>query len=330
VIDRRTFVGALVGSLVATLHDAAAQPQDKVWRIGYLGGSEQAAPLMQFFRDGMRDRGYIEGRDYVLEIRHARGDPDRAAALAAELVGLKLDIFMAGTQESIRAARNATTTIPIVMSLATDPVGSGLVASLAHPGGNVTGTTGTVSPDFYGKCLENLRVAVPTASRVSVLANVTLFEFNSDSARRVAIEEAARKLGMKLRIVGIREPRDVASALSGFTPGTSDAVLVVSSPTLYGQRIAIIESLARLRLPAVYDDRTWVEAGGLMSYGASWRDLIRRSAYYVDRIIKGAKSADLPVEQPTKFELVINMKTAKALGLTIPQSLLLRADEVIQ
>ncbi len=330
MIDRRAFVGALAGGLVAAWHDASAQPHEKVWRIGYLGGSEQAAPLMQFFRDGMLDRGYVEGRDYILEIRHARGDPDRAAALAAELVGLKLDIFMAGTQESIRAARNATTTIPIVMSLANDPIGSGFVASLAHPGGNLTGTTDAVSMDFYGKCLENLKVAVPTASRVSVLANVTLFEFNDNSPRRVAIEEAAHKLGMKLQIVGIREPRDLASVLSGFTPRSSDAVLVVSSPMLYGQRSAIIESMAKRQLPAVYDNRTWVEAGGLLSYGANWPDLIRRSAYYVDRIIKGAKPADLPVEQPTKFDLVINLKTAKALGVTIPQPVMLRADEVIQ
>jgi len=334
VIDRRTFVGALAGGLVVVLHDASAQPQGKVWRIGYLGGSEQAAPLMQFFRDGMRERGYVEGRDYVLEIRHGRGDPDRSEALAAELVGLKVDIFMAGTQESIFAARNATTTIPIVMSLAGDPVGSGFVASFARPGGNITGTTGDVSPDFYGKCLEALKAVVPTASRLTVLANAALFERDSESARRVllraVIEGAAKRLGMKLDPVGIRESSDVATVLSGFAPGRSDVVLVVSSPMLYGQRSTIIESMAKLRLPAVYDNRTWVEAGGLLSYGTSWPDLIRRSAYYVDRIIKGAKPADLPVEQPTKFELVINLKTAKALGITIPQSLLLRADEVIQ
>ena len=311
-------------------HTVGAQPRGKVWRIGYLGGSEQAAPLMRFFRDGMRERGYVEGRDYVLEIRHARGDPARAAALAAELVGLKIDIFMAGTQESIRAARNATTTLPIVMSLATDPVGSGFVASFARPGGNITGTTGDVSPEFYGKCLEILKAALPTALRLSVLASATLFERDYESGRRRAIEEAARRLGMSLQTVVIRETSDIAPVLSAFNAGSSDAFLVVSSPRLYGARSAIIESMEKLRLPAVYDNSTWVEIGGLLSYGASWADLIRRSADYVDRIMKGAKPGDLPVEQPTKFELVINLKTAKALGLTIPQSLLLRADEVIQ
>ena len=330
MMDRRAFVGALAGSLVMAPLVAAAQAQGKVWRIGYLGGSEQAAPLMQFFRDGMRERGYVEGRNYVLEIRHARGDPDRAAALAAELVGLKVDILMAGTQESIRAARNATTTIPIVMSLARDPAGSGFVASLARPGGNITGTTGDVNLDFYGKCLETLKAAVPTASRLTVVANVALFERAAESSRRAVIEEAARKLGLTLQNVGIRETRDIATVLSSVASGRSDVALVVSSPMLYGQSNTIIESMAKLRLPAVYDSRTWVESGGLLSYGPSWPDLIRRSAYYVDRIIKGAKPADLPIEQPTKFELAINLRTAKALGLTIPQLLLLRADEVIQ
>jgi putative ABC transport system substrate-binding protein len=283
----------------------------------------------EVFRQGLRDLGYVEGRNVVIEYRDAEGKPERLPALAAELVGLKVDVIVAGGQPHALAAMQATRTLPIVFIGAADPVTSGLVTSLARPGGNVTGLS-FLAPELVGKRLELLKQAVPGVTRVAVL-----WEPGGQGERTAKdmlkqAEAAARALGVRPQFVEARGPADFDRAFSDMTRARAGALTVLGSVMFVNERRRLVDLAAKNRLPAVYLSREFVDAGGLMSYGPNVADLFRRAATYVDKILKGAKPGDLPVEQPTKFELVINMKTAKALGLTIPQSLLGRADHVVE
>ena len=266
----------------------------------------------------------------MIEIRDAEGKPERLPALAAELVALKGDVIVTGggTPPAL-AAKQATKTIPIVFASAADPVTDGLVTSLARPGGNVTGSS-NLNPELVGKCLEQLTQAVPTVSRVAVLWPPGFMDERTDKDMLKAADVAARALGVRLQVVEARAPTDVDSAFSKMTRARAGALTVLPSAMLFTERRRLVDLAAKNRLPAVYLQREFVEAGGLMAYGPSLADLFRRAATYVDKILKGAKPGALPVEQPTKFELVINLKTAKGLGLTIPPSVLGRADEVIR
>jgi len=286
--------------------------------------------LQESFRQGLRDLGYIQGRNIVIEIRDAEGKPERLPALAAELVALKVDVIVTGggTPPAL-AAKQATKTIPIVFSSAPDPVTDRLVTSLARPGGNVTGSS-NLNPELVGKCLEQLTQAVPRISLVAVLWQSGFMDERTDREMLKAADVAARALRVRLQVVEARVPGDIDRAFSKMTGERADALTVLPSAMLFTERRRLVDLAAKHRLPAVYVQREFVDAGGLMSYGPNLADLFRRAATYVDKILKGAKPADLPVEQPTKFELVINLKAAKALGLTIPQSLLGRADEVMQ
>jgi putative ABC transport system substrate-binding protein len=316
---------------LSPLGTAAAQPPEKVSRVGYLNPGSSSDPLRQrrleAFRQGLRELGYVEGQNIAIESRWAEGKYDRYPALAADLVRLKVDVIVAQSGEATQATRQATRTVPIIMSLVMDPVGSGLVASLARPGGNVTGTS-VMAPDLVGKQLELIKEVVPKVSRVALLRHPS----NPASATYTrAAEAAARTLGLRLQTVDARTPQEIDSAFAAMTRDRAGALLIFPD-TLFGtQRRQIAELAAKARLPAIHGGTSgYAEAGGLMAYSPNNLDLERRAAAFVDKILKGAKPADLPVEQPTKFELVINVKTAKALGLTIPQSLLVRADEIIQ
>jgi putative ABC transport system substrate-binding protein len=329
-VHRRAFLTALGGSVLAAPLAAEAQQAAKVARIGYLGPNLAASPhLPEAFRHGLRDLGYVEGRTVVIEYRDAEGKFERLPALAAELVALKVDIIVAGGTPQPLAARQATGTIPIVFAGAVDPVGSGLVASLARPGGNITGLS-LLTPELVGKCLEQLKQAVPGVSRVAVLWQPGGLGERTDKDMLKGAEVAARALGVGLQIVEARGPADFDRAFSDMTRARAGALTVLPSNMFFNERRRLVDLAAKNRLPAVYPLREYVDAGGLMAYGSDLADLFRRAAFYVDKILKGAKPGDLPIEQPTKFELVINVKTAKALGLTIPDSLLRRADEVIQ
>jgi len=309
---------------------AEAQQAAKVPRIGWLAVNR--APnlhLSEAFRQGLRDLGYVEGRNVVIEYRDAEGKFERFPALAAELVALKVDVIVAAFTPAALAARQATKTIPVIFVALGDPVTSGLVTSLARPGGNVTGVS-FLSPELVGKRLERLTQAVPGVGRVAVLWQPGDVPESTAKDLRTEAEVAARALGVRLQVVEARGPTDFDRAFSAMTKAHVDALSVLPSAMLFSERGRLVDLAAKYRLPAVYPWREGADAGGLMSYGPNLPDLYRRAATYVDKILKGAKPADLPVEQPTKFELVINMKTAKALGLTIPQTLLQRADQVIQ
>jgi len=329
-MERRTFMAMLTGGIVASPLAAEAQQAAKIARIGYLTGNLAANPhVPEAFRQGLRDLGYVEGRNVVIEYRDAEGKYDRLPALAAELVALKVDVILAGGTPQALAAKQATRTLPIVFAVAADPVTSGLVTSLARPGGNVTGLS-ILSPELVGKGLERLKEAVPGVSRVAVLWQPAAVGERTERAMLKEAEVAARTLGMRPQFIEARGPADFDGAFSDMTRGRAGALTVLPSAMFNTERRRLVDLAAKNRLPAVYPWREFVDAGGLMSYGPDLADMFRRAATYVDKILKGAKPADLPVEQPTKFELVINLKTAKALGLTIPQSLLQRADEVIQ
>jgi ABC-type uncharacterized transport system substrate-binding protein len=329
-VHRRAFLTALGGSVLAAPLAAEAQPAAKVARIGYLGPNLAASPhLPEAFRHGLRDLGYVEGRTVVIEYRDAEGKFERLPALAAELVALKVDIIVAGGTPAALAAKQATRTLPIVFAGPGDPVTSGLVTSLARPGGNVTGLS-SFAPELVGKCLEQLKQAVPGVSRVAALWQPGGLGERTDKDVLKEAEAAARALGVRLQFVEARGPENFDRAFSDMTRARSRALTVLPSNMFITERRRLVDLAAKNRLPAVYGLREFVDAGGLMSYGANPADSFRRAATYVDKILKGAKPADLPVEQPTKFELVINLKTANALGLTIPPSLLVRADEVIQ
>jgi len=324
------FLGTLAGGLLAVPLAAEAQQAAKVPRIGYLAVQPAANPhLHEAFRQGLRDLGYVEGRNVVTEYREAEGKPERLPALAAELVALKVDVLVAQPTVGALAAKQATRTLPIVFIAVADPVTSGLVTSLARPGGNVTGLS-TFGPDLVGKCLEQLKRAVPGVSRVAVLWHPgAVLERTAKDMLKEA-EVAARALGVRLQFIEARGPDDFDRAFSEITRARASALTVFGSSMFFSERRRLVGLAAKNRLPAVYTWREGADAGGLMAYGPNIPDLFRRAATYVDKILKGAKPGDLPVEQPTKFELVINLKTAKALGLTIPRSVLGRADEVIQ
>ena len=291
------------------------RPADRARGRAYLGG----------FFEGLRQLGWVEGQNIVIEGRYSEGSSERLPTLAAELVRLKVDVIVAAGFTA-DAARGATSTIPIVMTNYGDPVESRLVASLARPDGNVTGLT-SVAPDLVGKELQLLKEAMPRLSRVAVLSNPAL---PSHTRSLKEAEVAARALKVRLQILQARSPAELAGTLSVVTKESAEALLVLGDPMFFGERSRIVELAAKRRLPLMCNQAEYAQAGGLLTYGIDQRDNFRRAAPYVDKIFRGAKPADLPVEQPTKFELVINLKTAKALGLTIPPSLLARADEVIQ
>jgi len=316
-----------LGVLAASLLAAAQQPA-KVPRIGFLHPEPISARLDRHdaFRQGLRELGYVEGRTIALEVRSAEGKRERLPALAAELVRLEVDVIVTATVPGIRAVQQATKTIPIVMAVVVDPVATGFVASLARPGGNITGLS-MMAPELAGKWLELLKEAVPRVSRVAVLRNPT----NPGAALSLSeTEVAARALGVRLQLLEVRTPEELDGAFGAAARDRAGALIVLPDPMFHTHRTRIADLAAKSRLPAIYYARDYVEAGGFMAYGANIADMYRRAAYFVDRILKGARPADLPVEQPTKFELVINLKTAKALGLTIPQSILIRADHVIE
>ncbi len=321
------------GILLAPLA-AGAQQAGKVWRIGYLGSTPPTTPEvvrnLEAFRQGLRERGWVEGQNIVIEYRWAEGRVERFPSLAADLVSLRPDLLVTVTTPGARAAKQATSTIPIVMVYVIDPIGQGLVASLARPGGNITGQTFVVGPEIVGKQLELLKEVVPRVSRVAALWHPGAY---AERTRRDMLKEtevAARALGVQLQLVEVRGSSDLDSAFSAMTRDHAGAFIVLSSPMLYREHRRIVDLAAKHRLPAIFAWREPVDAGGLMAYAVNAPDMFRRAAVYVDKILRGTKPADLPVEQPTRFELVINLKTAKALGLTIPQSVLIRADEVIQ
>ena len=325
----RATVVLAIGILAAPLA-ADAQQAGRVFRIGYLGNAPPTTPetsrVLGAFRQGLRDLGYVEGQNLAIEWRFVEGRLERFPDFAAELVRFKIDLIVTATSPGIRAAKEATSTIPIVMAVAGDPVGDGFVASLARPGGNITGLT-SLSTELGAKQLELLKQAVPKVSRVAVLSNPA----NQLRAPQLQVAEmAARSLGVQLHILEARGPNEFESAFASMTRKRAGALLVLTDPLFFLHRTRIADLAAKSRLPAVYALREHVEAGGLMAYGASLSDLFRRAATYLDKILKGAKPSDLPVEQATKFELVVNLKTARALGLTIPQLILIRADEVIQ
>jgi putative ABC transport system substrate-binding protein len=319
-----------LGGLVSPVA-AEAQPAAKIDRIGYLSPSPASTTphLREAFRQGLRDLGYVEGRNLVIEYRYAEGKPERYSALAVELVALKVDVIVTANTPAALAAKQATRTLPIVFPVAVDPVQSGLVTSLARPSGNVTGLS-AVAAELVGKCLEQLKQAVPGVSRVAVLWQPGGIDERTEQDQLKGAEVAARALGVRLQFVEARGPADLDRAFSDMTRARAGALTVLTSVMFVNERRRLVDLAAKNRLPAVYAQREFVDTGGLMAYGPNLADLFRRAATYVDRILKGAKPGDLPVEQPTKFELAINLKTAKALGLTMPPSLLQRADEVIQ
>jgi putative ABC transport system substrate-binding protein len=327
-MDRRVFIGTLTGGLLAAPLAAEAQQAGRVPRVGFLSAgsrSDSVQRVVDEFRQGLRELGYVEGQTIAIEYRWAEGKEERLPDLASELVHLKVDVIVATIAAAVRAAKHATKAIPIVM-VVNDPVAAGFVASVARPGGNITGLS-MMSPEVVGKQLELLTQVVPKISRVAVLANPA----NPGNAAQLRqAEVVARALGMRLQPLEAHSPSEIDRAFAAMTRERAGALLVLLDPILAREREQIADLAAKGHLPAMYALRLHVEVGGLIAYGANIFDLYRRTAIYVDKILKGAKPGDLPVEQPTKFELVINLKTAKALGLTIPPSLLQRADEVIQ
>ncbi len=313
-------------AILAVPLGADAQPTGKVFRIGVLALSFAHSPSYEAFLKGLRDLGDVEGRNLVIELREAGGRLERLPQVAAELVGLQVDVIFAPSTPIVLAAQQATTKIPVVFASAGDPVGSGLVASIARPGGNVTGLS-LFAPEIVAKQLQLLKEAVPKASRVAVLSNPAL-PYTALMVKET--EAAARSLGVRVQLLGVREAAALDGAFSAATQERAGALFVLFDPLLFAHRTRIVEFANKNRLPAMAPHREYAEVGGLMAYGADLRDNFRRAATYVHKILAGAKPADLPVEQPTKFELVINLKTAKALGLTIPQSVLIRTDEVIR
>ncbi len=325
----RVLLALAAGILLLPL-DALTQTAAKVYRIGVLDMNppDLRSPGQMAFYEELRQRGYVEGQNLVVERRNAAGQADRLPALARELVALRPDLIVASSPQPNRAVKDATSTIPIVMIAVGDPVRAGLVASLARPGGNLTGVAAVVPGGFMAKQLELLHQAVPKATRIAMLINPT----NEMHRILVPLEipEAARRLGVQVQIIEARTADEIEPALNAAVGERAEALFIQGDPVFQNPPERLPQLVARTGLPALYFFPTQVQAGGMMSYGPVLPDLFRRTASYVDRILKGAKPGDLAIEQPTKFELVINLKTAKALGLTIPQAVLLRADEVIQ
>ena len=325
---RRLFGLALVLGVLAAPLSADAQQPVKRPRIGWLApGSASTSPAsrLEAFRQGLGELGYIEGQNITIEYRWAEGKLERLPGFAAELVRLKVNVIVAGGARTASVAKQATATVPIVVPFTSDLVGAGFVESLARPGGNITGLT-AMSPELSGKRLELLKEGVPGISRVAVLWN----SVRSKEVKWELMQVAAQTLALKLQSVQVGGPNDVESAFGTIRKERSDALLVFNDSFTSAHRRRIADLASKRRLPAMYEEREFVDAGGVMSYGPHIPTMYRRAASYVDKILKGAKPADLPVEQPTKFELVVNLKTAKALGLTIPRSVLIRADQVIQ
>jgi len=324
MILRSLTLALLLGLLAVPLAAEAQQRAGKVPRIGVLTSTPMTTVLQEAFRQGLRDHGYVEGENIFVEWRAAEGRADRAKSLAVELVGVKVDVIVAIFTPAVQAAKDATSTIPIVMAPAGAPVATGFVASLARPGGNITGIAG-LDAELQGKRIELLRELIPGLTRVGLLINA------SDPFAKPFVDEAqiaAKKTGVQIHIVDVRRPQDIDAAFAAMTKQRAGAVIVQGVLTASAWQAGNLA--VRHRLPSLSVTKQFAESAGLMSYAASFTDIYRQAAVYVDKILMGAKPADLPVEQPTKFELVVNLKTAKALGLTIPQSLLVRADEIIQ
>jgi putative ABC transport system substrate-binding protein len=329
-IQNLKWAGIVAISVAFAMCGAVAQAQQptKVPRIGFQSAASPAAlsARLDAFRQGLRELGYVEGKNIVIEYRYAEGKLDRLHEFAAEFVRLKVDVIVTAAPSSTRSAKEATSTIPIVMAFDIDPVGNGFVASLARPGGNITGLS-ALSPEISGKQLELLKEIVPKLSRVAVFGDSTQ-PGNAQILRET--ELAAKALAVQLQYLEVRDPKDIETVFQEARKGRANAVLPMSIRVTVSHRTQVADLAVKSRLPAIYDNPESVEAGGLMSYGVSIIDLYRRAATYVDKILKGAKPADLPVEQPTKFELVINLKAAKQIGLTIPPNVLARADKVIK
>ena len=324
----KVFYVALSAMLFAFCSFVEAQQPRKIPRIGYLAGITPTAQSarIEAFRQGLRELGYMEGKNIIIESRYAEGNPDRVRTLAAELVSLNVDVILSAGSSDTRAAKEATATIPIVMAAAGDPVASGFVTSLARPGANITGLS-ILAPELSGKQLELLNEIVPKLSRVAV------FETSTTPGTPQTLREmevAARAFGVKLEYLDILDFNDIETAFRAARQARADAIVALGGPVFNSHRTPIVELATRSRIPVMYNVSEFVEAGGLLTYGASWPDLFHRAATYVDKILKGAKPGDLPVEQPTKFELIINLKTAQQIGLTIPPNVLARADRVIK
>jgi putative tryptophan/tyrosine transport system substrate-binding protein len=324
--SRMKFVLLLVGSMFA-IHFAQAQQSTKLPRIGFLAGTKPAAVAARVaaFQQGLREIGYVEGTNIVVEYRYAEGNADRERELAAELAGLKVDVIVTTGPTVTRAVKEATFTIPIVMAQDGDPVASGFVASLARPGGNITGLI--LAPEISGKRLQLLKQIVPKLSRVAVVGSSTQ-PGNAHAVKET--ELAAAAFGVKLQYLNVLVPKDIESAFRAAGNDHADGLLVLQSPVVNSQRTEVADLAAKSRLPGIFPQSEYAKAGGLMYYGVNTVELFRRAAIYVDKILKGVKPSDLPIEQPTKFELVINLKTAKQIGLTIPPNVLARADKVIK
>ena len=330
LMRRRDFMTLVTGVSAAAWSPAVfAQQAGKISRIGYLSSNLANLGPVEAFRRGLRDLGYVEGRNVVIEYRDGQGKLEPLPALAAELVALNVDVIVASSTAAALAAKQVTSVVPIVFGTVPDPVAAGLVASLARPGGNVTGLS-NLNADLVGKCLEYLTQAVPRVNRVAVLWQPGAFGERTEKEMLKAAEVAAQALGLQIQFAEARAPADVDKAFSEITGAHADAMAVLVSGMLLGERKHLVDLAAGSRLPVVYTFRELVDAGGLMSYGPSLADLFRRAASYVDKILKGAKPADLPVEQPIKLELVINLQAAQALGLTVPPTLLAHADKVVE
>ena len=315
--------------LLALPFPARAQQPTKIPRIGYLSGTSPStsSARREAFRQGLRELGYVEGKNIIIEWRYAEGKLDRLPALAAELLRLKVDIIISAGLGPTRAAKEATNTIPIVMTNEGDPVGTGIVASLARPGGNITGLS-TLAPELSGKRLELLKEIIPKLSRVAVFRTSTQ-PGNAQMLREV--ELAAKAFGVQLQYLDVLSPKDIETAFRAAIKGRAEAVLMMAAGGVVGSQRAQIADLAiKSRLPVMYSSQAFVEGGGLMTYGVNQTDLDRRAATYVDKILKGRTPADLPVEQPMKFEFIINLQAAKKIGLTFPPNVLVRADRVIR
>jgi putative ABC transport system substrate-binding protein len=327
-MNKKIALCLLTTALLYTVSLAEAQQTKKVPRVGFLAAASASAvsTRAEALQQGLRELGYVEGKNIVIEYRWADGKIERLPDLAAELVRINVDIIVTGGPQATRPAKKATGTVPIVMAFDSDPVGNGFVASLAQPGGNVTGLS-ALSPEISGKQLELLKEILPKLSRVAVLGN------SAEPANAQALTEtkaAAGVFGVDLQYLDLLSPKDVETAFRAAAKGRAEAALVLTSPITFSQRAQVVDLAAKSRLPAIYWSPEFVEHGGLMTYSVSFTDLFRRAATYVDKILKGAKPAEIPVEQPTKFELLINLKTAKQIGLTIPPNVLARADKVIK
>lgn len=329
MMRRRAFITMVTGSILVAPLAARAKQTGTLYHIGHvsLTSPEQMTPYLQAFEEGLGELGYLKGRDFIIESRSANGNPALMSTAAAELVRLNVDVILTGVNQGIVAARQATATIPIVMVYGIDPVGAGFIKSLGHPGGNITGGTFEASPLIYGKELEYLKQINPKLTRVALLWNPAA---TAARAYVKATEDGARQLDVQVQSVEVRKPKDLDSGFAAMSRRRAEAVVVVADPVTFSARAQIAQSAARYAVPVVASRREFVDAGAVFSYGPNPVERWRRAAFYVDKLLKGANAAELPVEQPSTFELVINLKVAKSLGLTIPRLLLVQADKLIE